>query len=300
MVTSTETKKGVTKKNIKKGAKEFFVDSKSECVQGLFSSLFCSFAFIPNHTSAFPLFLHSHSYSSSLPARLHFNLHTTTMLRSSQEKADRRAAKTQSLYVATPSSFSGLPPHLQQQQQQQLQSFQPSFPSGNHTISSPLNSNNNTNNTTGSGTPKSPRKSRPFSMMFLHPQDELAKQQQHHIDSQQLQALQEYPLPPQQQQQQQQQLLNESDEDATTGDGQSLTSTVIDYGESDLKDVDSDTRMLIAHLSDLDVKFAKETCGETKKLVHKECSHCSSTLVLHSPDCRSCWNASNRIYTRAK
>ena len=90
--------------------------------------------------------------------------------------------------------------------------------------------------------------------MFLHPQDELARQQQ--LEGQQ----QHQPLE-HQQQPLHQQPLNESDEDAATGDGQSLTSTMIDYGESDLKDADSDTRMLIAHLSDLDVSLAGMRVG---------------------------------------
>ncbi|KAF9129110.1 hypothetical protein BGW39_004452 [Mortierella sp. 14UC] len=58
--------------------------------------------------------------------------------------------------------------------------------------------------------------------------------------------------------------LNESDEDAALaaaaaasaggsgGDAQSLHSTVVDYGESDLRDADADTKVLIAHLTDLD------------------------------------------------
>ena len=157
--------------------------------------------------------------------------------RSAQEKADKRAAKTQSLYVATPSSLSALPPHLQQ-----FQSGQPAFNTLN------TNHSNNSNIDHTATTPKSPRKARPFSMMFMHPQEELTRQQQH-------QQLPRQDFQPQQQQQLplHQTALNESDEDAT-GDGTSLSSTVIEYGESDLKDADSDTRMLIAHLSDLDVR----------------------------------------------
>ncbi|KAF9116368.1 hypothetical protein BGX27_003051 [Mortierella sp. AM989] len=166
--------------------------------------------------------------------------------RSATEKAERRAAKTQSLYVATPSfnstnsintnstqssflthkNHSGYPG-----QQQQQQSNQPS-PASNF-------------NTTGN-TPKSPRKSRPFSMLFLHPQEELIKQQYEGYPS-------EY------YQQQHQQSLNESDEDVVP-DGQVITSTAMEYGESDLKEVDSDTRLLIAHLTDLDdlISFLKK------------------------------------------
>ncbi|GJJ73211.1 Rho GTPase-activating protein RGD1 [Entomortierella parvispora] len=204
------------------------------------------------------------------------------MLRSAQEKAERRASKTQSLYVATPSTLSALPP-------QQLQSFQPSFPGqlqGSNTVNSPL-SNSTTNN--NSSTPKSPRKSRPFSMMFLHPQDELARQQQ------QQEGLQQQQQPLEYQQPLHQQPLNESDEDAATGDGQSLTSTVIDYGESDLKDADSDTRMLIAHLSDLDsglpillerVKQNLHSCKDLVSFLKKrsvmEAEHGTSILKLAS------------------
>ncbi|KAF9906944.1 hypothetical protein EC991_011418 [Linnemannia zychae] len=101
-------------------------------------------------------------------------------------------------------------------------------------------------------------------MMFLHPHDETHRQQQDgydphshpHNQSSFLQST--YPQ------------LNESDEDAALaaataaaaggGDGHSLHSTGVDYGESDLRDVDADTKMLIAHLTDLDdlVSFLKK------------------------------------------
>ncbi|KAF9896897.1 hypothetical protein BX616_006543, partial [Lobosporangium transversale] len=198
--------------------------------------------------------------------------------KSAAERADRRAAKTQSLYIATPTSnslnnntlttgaHSAFLPHNNNsnninnnnsnsnpngysgQQQQQQQQQQPS---------SPFNFN-----TTGSSALKSPKKSRPFSMLFLQPQDEQARLQQ-----QQQQQYQSQPQNPQQlndgfdldYQQQQQQTINESDEDALV-DGQSLSSVVLEYGESDLKDVDSETRKLIEHLTDLDdmISFLKK------------------------------------------
>ncbi|KAG0323585.1 hypothetical protein BGZ99_002718 [Dissophora globulifera] len=162
--------------------------------------------------------------------------------RSAAEKAERRAAKAQSLYVATPSSLtssgathSSFLPHTLHAGQL----GQPSFSSNTFT------GNSNHNNGNSSSTPKSPRKSRPFSMLFLHPHEEQAGHptEQHS----------------QQQQQQQQHALNESDEDALV-DGQSLSSTAIDYGESDLKEADSDTRMLITHLTELDdlISFLKK------------------------------------------
>ncbi|KAF9093860.1 hypothetical protein BGX23_002840 [Mortierella sp. AD031] len=93
--------------------------------------------------------------------------------------------------------------------------------------------------------------------MFLHPHDELQKQQQQQQDGyaqhQQQSFLQSTNL--------QQQALNESDEDAALAaaaaggeDGHSLHShsTTVDYGESDLRDADADTKLLIAHLTDLD------------------------------------------------
>lgn len=79
-------------------------------------------------------------------------------------------------------------------------------------------------------------------MMFMHQEGEAHKQQHDGHD----------------QQQQQHQVLNESDEDAALaaagggGDGQSLHSTLVDYAESDLREVDADTKLLIAQLTDLD------------------------------------------------
>ncbi|KAF9934392.1 hypothetical protein FBU30_002216 [Linnemannia zychae] len=202
--------------------------------------------------------------------------------RSSSEKAERRAAKTQSLYVATPSSMSissSLPStrssflqhtnntnsggsgHFsslqlpQQQQQQQLSSSSQLSAAG-----SPFPSNYHS---TGNTPTKSPKKSRPFSMMFMNPQDETHKQQQQdgldqfqqHHPHQQSFLQNNYP-----------QQLNESDEDAAlaaaagNSDSQSAHSTMVDYGESDLRDADADTKMLIAHLTDLDdlVSFLKK------------------------------------------
>lgn len=80
-------------------------------------------------------------------------------------------------------------------------------------------------------------------MMYLPSQEELLAKQQQQREGQ------EYH---QQQQQYQRQTLNESDEDALA-DTQSLSSSVLECGENDLKDADSETRSLIAHLTDLDV-----------------------------------------------
>lgn len=91
-------------------------------------------------------------------------------------------------------------------------------------------------------------------MMFMHQEGEAHKQQHDGHD----------------QQQQQHQVLNESDEDAALaaagggGDGQSLHSTLVDYAESDLREVDADTKLLIAQLTDLDVSVA---CNRKKKRV---------------------------------
>lgn len=92
-------------------------------------------------------------------------------------------------------------------------------------------------------------------MMFLHQHDETQRQQQDGYDlhSHQPSFLQStHP---------QHQALNESDEDAAlaaaaagAGDGHSLHSNGIDYAESDLRDADADTKLLIAHLTDLDVR----------------------------------------------
>ncbi|KAI8346268.1 hypothetical protein B0O80DRAFT_247066 [Mortierella sp. GBAus27b] len=159
--------------------------------------------------------------------------------RPTAEKADRRANKVQSLYVATPSSYnsstdlvanvaathSSFLPHNNHSGYPGSQ--QQSFPSSYSGINN---------------APKSPKKSRPFTMMFLPSQEELAAKHQ----QQESQA--EY----YQHQQQQRQTLNESDEDALA-DSQSLSSSAMEYGENDLKDADADTRSLIAHLTDLDV-----------------------------------------------
>ncbi|KAG9067554.1 hypothetical protein KI688_012338 [Linnemannia hyalina] len=92
-------------------------------------------------------------------------------------------------------------------------------------------------------------------MMFLQPQDDAHKQQQNGYD-------QQHHHQPHQQSFLQHQALNESDEDAALaaaaapggggGDGQSMHSTVVDYVESDLRDADANTKLLIAHLTDLD------------------------------------------------
>ncbi|KAG0256227.1 hypothetical protein BG011_004693 [Mortierella polycephala] len=76
-------------------------------------------------------------------------------------------------------------------------------------------------------------------MMFLQSHEDVARHQQ------------EGYVPEHSQLNQHQYTLNESDEDAV-GDGHSVSSNVMEYGEHDLKDVDSDTRMLISHLADLD------------------------------------------------
>ncbi|KAF8938045.1 hypothetical protein BGZ58_001683 [Dissophora ornata] len=165
------------------------------------------------------------------------------------EKAERRAAKTQSLYVATPSSFNS-----SNSSNTTLNSTHSSFLSHTHHQGYPGQQqplpSNVSSNCISSNTPKSPKKSRPFSMLFLQPQEDLAKHQQQHEG---------YSTESFQQQQQQQQALNEADEDALV-DGQSLVSTGIEYGESDLKDADSDTSMLITHLTDLDdlISFVKK------------------------------------------
>ncbi|KAF9429459.1 hypothetical protein BGZ76_001270 [Entomortierella beljakovae] len=160
--------------------------------------------------------------------------------RSAAERAERRAGKTQSLYVATPSSFNST-------NSINTNTTQSSFLTHQNHSGYPGQQNQPPLSTSFSNTvstPKSPKKSRPFSMMFLHPQEELNKQQYEGYTP-------DYYQQQQQQQQQQQHSLNESDEDVVP-DGQSLASTAIEYGESDLKEVDSDTRMLIAHLTDLD------------------------------------------------
>ncbi|KAG0336740.1 hypothetical protein BG000_006214, partial [Podila horticola] len=166
----------------------------------------------------------------------------------SSEKAERRAAKTQSLYVATPSSSSsnatstssGFIPHhhrqhqLQQDQQQQQVYF--SSP-GNHTINSSPSS---------AHAPKSPRKaSRPFSMMFMpQQQEEVTKQMSFHQGEQpNFTGGHDY----HQHQHQHNHPLHESDEDTVP----EFVPSTVEY-ESDMKDVDSDTRMLISHLTDLD------------------------------------------------
>ena len=112
-------------------------------------------------------------------------------------------------------------------------------------------------------------------MMFLHPHDELHKQQQlkqdgfeHHYQHHQ----QQVPSYLQGTYPQQQLALNESDEDAALastasgGDNQSQHSTVVDYAESDLRDADADTKMLIAHLSDLDVREINFASQEKKRV----------------------------------
>ncbi|KAG0097635.1 hypothetical protein BGZ93_002342, partial [Podila epicladia] len=166
----------------------------------------------------------------------------------SSEKAERRAAKTQSLYVATPSSSSsfnaamtssGFIPHhhrqhqLQQDQQQQQQQVYISSPGNHNTISSSPNS---------AHAPKSPRKtSRPFSMMFMPQQqlqEETIKQMSFHQGEQPNYAGgPDCHQPP----------FHESDEDTVP----EFVPSTVEY-ESDLRDVDSDTRMLISHLTDLD------------------------------------------------
>ncbi|KAF9942313.1 hypothetical protein BGZ65_005097, partial [Modicella reniformis] len=202
--------------------------------------------------------------------------------RSTAEKAERRAAKAQSLYVATPSSYSNtdlsvnttathssfLPhtntgtgyPGLQQQQQQQQQQPQQQQQQQQQLPQQPLSSGYSSSFT--SNTPaKSPKKTRPFSMMFLYPQEELTAKQQHEEHSA------EY-----YQQHQRQTSLNESDEDALA-DGQSLSSSTMECGEIDLKDADSDTRSLIAHLTDLDsglpilLERVKQNLHSCKELV---------------------------------
>ncbi|KAG0077468.1 hypothetical protein BGZ92_001910, partial [Podila epicladia] len=174
----------------------------------------------------------------------------------SSEKAERRAAKTQSLYVATPSSSSsfnaamtssGFIPHhhrqhqLQQDQQQQQQQVYISSPGNHNTISSSPNS---------AHAPKSPRKtSRPFSMMFMPQQqlqEETIKQMSFHQGEQPNYAGgPDCHQPP----------FHESDEDTVP----EFVPSTVEY-ESDLRDVDSDTRMLISHLTDLDdlVSFLKK------------------------------------------
>ncbi|KAI7828880.1 hypothetical protein BC939DRAFT_37191 [Gamsiella multidivaricata] len=168
--------------------------------------------------------------------------------RSATEK-ERRAAKTQSLYITTPSSFNNNSNNNSNSSSGDTNSTHSSFlphTNNNNQLGYPgqqqLTFSNFNNNT--SSTPKSPRKSRPFSMLFHHPQEELAKQQQQQQDGHPAEYYQ-------QELYQQQQTLNESDEDAFA-DGYSLASTAIDFVESDLKEADSDTRMLIAHLTDLD------------------------------------------------
>ncbi|KAF9202594.1 hypothetical protein BGZ59_002079 [Podila verticillata] len=178
----------------------------------------------------------------------------------SSEKAERRAAKTQSLYVATPSSFSpnatttssGFIPHhhrqhqqlLQEQQQQhqhQQHHQQPYFSSpGNSTISSP-----------SAHTPKSPRKaSRPFSMMFMPSHEETTKQTSFHQGQEHHDHTGGHDYHQHQHQHQHQHIHHppqESDEDIP----EFVPPSTVEY-ESDLRDVDSDTRMLISHLTDLD------------------------------------------------
>ncbi|KAG0295389.1 hypothetical protein BGZ96_011860 [Linnemannia gamsii] len=87
--------------------------------------------------------------------------------------------------------------------------------------------------------------------MFLHPHDETQRQQQDGYE--------QHPHPFLQSTHPQHQALNESDEDAAlaaavagAGDGHSMHSNGIDYAESDLRDADADTKLLIAHLTDLD------------------------------------------------
>ncbi|KAG0291427.1 hypothetical protein BGZ97_005880 [Linnemannia gamsii] len=90
--------------------------------------------------------------------------------------------------------------------------------------------------------------------MFMHPQDETQRQQQDGYDQHPHQQSFLQSTHPQHQ------AINESDEDAalaaaaagTAGDGQSLHSNGADYAESDLRDADADTKLLIAHLTDLD------------------------------------------------
>ncbi|KAF9957643.1 hypothetical protein BGZ70_009444, partial [Mortierella alpina] len=155
--------------------------------------------------------------------------------RSAAERAERRAAKTQSLYVATPTSFgSNTSSSFLHQQQQQLQQQQQPHPGYGQSKSAFLPHHNDSSNNRPS---KSPKKTRPFSMMLLHSQEDPSRQRQEGYPAEHLQ-------------QQLHQPLNESDEDAVA-DGHSLTST-IEYGDSDLKDVDANTQMLIAHLTDLD------------------------------------------------
>ncbi|KAG0206326.1 hypothetical protein BGX28_002227 [Mortierella sp. GBA30] len=154
--------------------------------------------------------------------------------KSAAERAERRAAKAQSLYVATPSSYGNNTSSSFLHQQQQQHQFPPGY--GGQSKSAFLSHYSTDSNSVSS---KSPKKNRPFSMMLLHAQEDQARQQQEGYTAEHLQ------------QQQQQHTLNESDEDAIA-DGHSLSSTVIEYGENDLKDADSDTRMLISHLTDLD------------------------------------------------
>ncbi|KAG9322193.1 hypothetical protein KVV02_007575 [Mortierella alpina] len=155
--------------------------------------------------------------------------------RSAAERAERRAAKTQSLYVATPSSFGSntSSSFLHQQPQQQQQQQQP-HPGHGQSKSAFLTHHNDSSNNRPS---KSPKKTRPFSMMLLHSQEDPARQRQEGYPAEHLQQSLHQPL-------------NESDEDVIA-DGHSLSST-IEYGDSDLKDADGNTQMLIAHLTDLD------------------------------------------------
>ncbi|KAG0380204.1 hypothetical protein BGX24_009632 [Mortierella sp. AD032] len=99
--------------------------------------------------------------------------------------------------------------------------------------------------------------------MFLHPHDETHRQQQQDGYDPHSQYSQSHNHSSFLQNTSPQHALNESDEDAALaaaaaaaagggGDGQSLHSTVVDYGESDLRDADADTKVLIAHLTDLD------------------------------------------------
>lgn len=174
---------------------------------------------------------YSHSYFPPLVK--------TSMLsgRSTTEK-ERRASKAQSLYVATSSfnSSTDLVANVATTHSSFLTHSNHSGYSGSQHSSSTFNSISNI-------PAKSPKKTRPFSTMFLPSQEELTlRQQQYHEDQGEFY---------------QRRAMNESDEDGLA-DGRSFSSSAMDYGESDLKDTDSDTRSLIAHLTDLDVSDLDE------------------------------------------
>lgn len=122
-------------------------------------------------------------------------------------------------------------------------------------------------------------------MMFAQSQDEAHRHQQAGYDEQHRQQSFLQSTHPQHQ------ALNESEEDAALaadagggGDGQSSHSTVVDYAESDLRDVDADTKLLIAHLTDLDVSVAcnKKRVFFTMLLLTIVCCRCFLTHSAQS------------------